>query len=153
MTDRRPNPAISPSNDGGRRNENVVDLLGQLTQQGAHLAEEQLHLMRAEVREAEHDVKQAVGAMAGAAVVGVAALGVLLMALSYLLADAIDNTGLATLIVGVLAMIVAAILYSGARKKLSTTNLRPERTIHTVQDTPDAVTGNMPNTGGTHAHH
>ena len=56
-------------------------------------------------------------------------------------------------IVGVLAMIVAAILYSGARKKLSTTNLRPERTIHTVQDTPDAVTGNMPNTGGTHAHH
>ena len=146
-------PSMNPAGDGRRRDDNVVDLLGRLTQEGAHLAEEQMHLLQAEVREAAHDVKQAVGAIAGAAVVGIAALGVLLMALSYLLGDAIDNTGLATLIVGVLAMIVAGILYAGARKKLRTTHLRPERTIHTAQDTPDAVTGHMPNTGGTHGHH
>ena len=153
MNDQRPDPAITRSGDGARRDDNVVDLLGRLTQQGTHLAEEQLHLLQAEVREAAHDVKQAVGAMAGAAVVGIAALGVLLMALSYLLGDAIDNTGLATLIVGVLAAIVAGILFAGARKKLRTANLKPERTIETARDTPDAVTGRMPNTGGTNAHH
>lgn len=146
-------PEMNRSGDGARSDDNVVDLLGRLTQQGAHLAEEQLHLLQAEVREAAHDVKQAVGAIAGAAAVGIAALGVLLMGLAYLLGDAIDNTGLATLIVGVLAAIIAAILFAGARKKLRAANLKPERTIHTAQDTPDAVTGHMPSTGGTHAHH
>lgn len=72
---------------------NAIDLLGRLTRQGAHLAEEQVHLMQAEVSEATNDIKQAVGAMAGAAVVGIAGLGVLLMGFAYLLGDLIESTG------------------------------------------------------------
>src|SRR3546814_3325854 len=68
-------------------------------------------------------------AFRSAAVVGVAGFGVLLMALSFLLGDAIDNLGLATLIVAVVALIVAAILYTGARKKMAAANLKPERSI------------------------
>src|SRR3546814_1010770 len=76
--------------------------------------------------------------MLGAAVVGVAGFGVLLMALSFLLGDAIDNLGLATLIVAVVALIVAAILYAGARKKMAAANLKPERSIRTMERTPAA---------------
>src|SRR3546814_12510899 len=87
--------------------------------------------------------------MLGAAVVVVAGFGVLLMARSFLLCDAIDNLGLATLIVAVVALIVAAILYAGARKKMAAANLKPERSIRTMERTPAAATGNLTDTGAT----
>lgn len=140
-------PRVSPPRPRPSSEENPVDLVRQLTSQGAHLAQEQVHLMQAEMREAVTDLKQSVGAMVGAAVVGIAGLGVTLMALAYLLGDAIDDLGLGTLIVGVVTLIIAAILYSAGRKKMQTDNLKPERTIRTVKDDPAAVTGNMPRTG------
>jgi hypothetical protein len=133
--------------DGG----NIVDLISRLTQQGAHLAQEQVSLVQAEMREGVNDIKEAVAALLGAAVVGIAALGVLLMGAGYLLGDAIDNVGLGILIVGIVAAIIAAIMFASARKKVSAANLKPERTIRTAGDTPEAVTGHMSNTGGTHA--
>ncbi|WP_305095677.1 phage holin family protein [Croceibacterium aestuarii] len=123
--------------------DNIVDLVGRLTRQGAHLAEEQVSLMQAEVREATTDVKQAVGALAGAAVVGIAGLGVTLMGLAYLVGDWIENVWLGTLIVGAITLIVAAIMYSSGKSKMRATHLKPERTIRTAEDTPDAVTGDM----------
>ncbi len=125
--------------------DNLVDLVSRLTRQGAHLAEEQVSLMQAEVREATTDVKQAVGALAGAAVVGISGLGVTLMGLAYLVGDWIENVWLGTLIVGVITLIVAAIMYSSGKSKMRTANLKPDRTIRTAEDTPDAVTGNMTN--------
>src|SRR5687767_3564009 len=101
-----PRAAGSASGDS-----NIVDLLKQLAGQGSHLAEQQLTLIKAEIREATTDIKTAVGGMVGAAVVGIAGLGVVLMALAYLLADAIDNLGLATLIVGLAALALAYVLY------------------------------------------
>jgi len=149
MNDQPLNPAMSSGGGRGRGpgDENVVDLLSRLTSQGAHLAQEQVSLMQAEMRQAVSDIKQAVAAFAGAAVVGIAGLGVLLMGLGYLLGDALDNIGLGILIVGVLALIVAAIMAAGARKKIAAANLTPTRTIRTVEDTPDAVTGHF-NSGG-----
>ena len=126
--------------------DNVVDLLGKLTRQGAHLAEEQVSLMQAEVRESATEVKQAVGAMAGAAVVGISGLGVTLMGLAYLLGDLIDNTWLGTLIVGVVTLIIAAIMYSSGKSKMNSTHLKPDRSIRTIEDTPDAATGRMTST-------
>ena len=79
--------------------------------------------------------------------VGIAGLGVLLMGLAYLLGDAIDNLGLGTLIVGVITLIIAGILFMGARKKLAATNLSPQRSIETVERTPDAATGNLTGPG------
>ena len=126
--------------------DNVVDLIGKLTRQGAHLAEEQVSLMQAEVREAATDVKQAVGAMAGAAVVGISGLGVTLMGLAFLVGAWIENVWLGTLIVGVVTLVIAAIMYSSGKSKMRTSHLKPDRTIRTVKDDPDAVTGNMTNT-------
>jgi hypothetical protein len=123
--------------------ENLVDLVRQLTQQGSHLAEQQLALIKAEIRESADDVKAGLGSMVGAAVFGIAGLGVLLMGIAYLLGDAIDNAGLATLIVGIVTLIVAAIMYSAARKKMSAANLSPDRTRRTLERTPEAATGNL----------
>lgn len=152
MSDAPRSPATGPASGDTPRNQggdhNIVDLVGRLTQQGAHLAREQVSLMQAEVREAAHDVKVAVSAMATAAVFGIAGLGVLLMGIAYLVADIIDSLALGTIIVGAITLVIAAILYAGARKKVDSTNLKPDRTLHTISDTPAAVTGDIPNSGG-----
>lgn len=123
--------------------DNVVDLLRDLVGQGTHLADQQLSLIKAEVRESAADVKIAVGGVAGAAVVGIAGLGVVLMGLAYLLAEAIGNVGLATLIVGAVTLVLAYVLYRGAASKMSATSLTPDRTERTLKRTPDAVRGDL----------
>ena len=123
--------------------ENVVDLVRQLAGQGSHLAEQQLSLVKAEIREATTDLKAAVGAMAGAAVVGIAGLGVVLMGLAYLLGDAIENVGLGTLIVGIAALVIAYLLYAAGSKKLGAAHLSPERSQRTLARTPDIARGDL----------
>lgn len=135
--DRVQQPAPSSGGD------NVVDLLRELVGQGSHLADQQLKLIKAEVRESASDVKVAVSGMIGSAVVGISGLGVLLMGLAYLLADAIDDLGLATLIVGAVTLLVAFILYRSASAKLSAVSLTPDRSQQTLQRTSDAVRGEL----------
>lgn len=129
-----------PARGGG---DNVVDLLRDLIGQGTHLAEQQLSLIKAEVRESTAEVKTAAGAFVGAAVVGIAGLGVVLMGLAYLLGDAIENVGLATVIVGIAALVLAYVLYRSASAKMSATSLAPDRSQRTLQRTPDAVRGDL----------
>lgn len=132
-------------NDG--RETNVVDLIGHLTRQSAHLAQEQVNLVQAEMREAATDIKEAVGALLGAAVLGIAGLGVTLMGIAYVIGDAIGDRDLATLLVGIVVLIIAAILYFSARKKMDASHLKPTRTINTAERTPEAFTGDDHKTG------
>lgn len=136
----RPSGQSPPAGGGG---DNIVDLVRQLAGQGSHLAEQQLSLVKAEMRETTTDLKTAIGAMAGAAVVGIAGLGVTLMGLAYLLAQAIDNLGFATLIVGVATLVLAFVLYSGASRKMSNAHLAPERSQRTLERTPDIARGDL----------
>jgi predicted lipid-binding transport protein (Tim44 family) len=119
--------------------DNIVDLLRDLVNQGTHLADQQLSLIKAEVRESAADIKTAIGGLLGAAVVGIAGLGVLLMGLAYLLAGAIEDLGLATVIVGAVTLLLAFILYRVAASKMAAANLAPERTQRTLQRTPEVV--------------
>jgi len=122
----------------------VVDLLKRLTDQGSQLAQQQVALVRAEVNDSVTGLKVAVGAMIGAAVVGIAGLGVLLMALAYLLDEATDlSMGLSTLIVGLATLILAFVLYKSGASKMSATELAPHRTQETLGRTPQAAAGNL----------
>lgn len=125
------------------QSDNIVDLLRDLVNQGTHLADQQLSLIKAEVRESATDIKAAAAGLIGAAVVGISGLGVLLMGLAYVLADAIDNLGLATLIVGAVTLVLAFILYRSAAAKMNATHIAPDRTQRTLQRTPDAVRGEL----------
>lgn len=128
--------AVQPDDD-------IPSLLRALVGQGSHLAEQQLALLKAEVRASAENLKMAVSAVIGAAVVGIAGLGVLLMGLAYLLADAINHLGLATLIVGIVSLAIAFILYRSAMAKMRATDLAPERTQHTLERTPAALRGDL----------
>ena len=123
--------------------DNIVDLVKQLAGQGSHLAEQQLSLVKAEIRQATTDLKVAIGSMIGAAVVGIAGLGVVLMGLAYLLAGAIDNLGLATLIVGAATLVLAYLLYHAGSKKMSNAHLIPERSQRTLERTTEIARGDL----------
>jgi uncharacterized membrane protein YqjE len=123
--------------------DNVVELVKRLSQQGTHLAQEQLNLVKAEMREAVADLKRSIVTLLAAAVLGISGLGVTLMGIAYLLGDAIDDRDLATLLVGVTVLIIALALFAAGRKKLAASNLKPARTIDTAERIPDAVTGNL----------
>jgi hypothetical protein len=131
--------SAKPTAAGG--GDNILDLLRDLVNQGTHLADQQLSLIKAEVRESASDVKTAVGSLLGAAVVGIAGLGVLLMGLAYVLAAAINDLGLATVIVGAVTLVLAFIMYRIAVGKMNATHLAPERTQRTLQRTPEVVRG------------
>ena len=135
---RSPNPEST-----AQGNDNIVDLLRQLAGQGSHLADQQLTLIKAEIRESAADVKEAVGGMLGAAVVGIAGLGVTLMGIAYLLADAIESLGFGTLIVGIAALAVAYALYRSAASKMSSAHLAPDRSQRTLERTPDVARGTL----------
>jgi hypothetical protein len=144
----KPQPGTATRTDG--EDHNIVDLVGRLTQQGAHLAREQVSLMQAEVREAVHEIKTAVGAMAAAAVFGIAGLGVLLMGIAYLVGAALENVALGTILVGAATLVIAGILYASGKKKAEAANLKPDRSIDTIADTPAAATGDIHHSGGRH---
>ena len=140
---RKPSRSTRQSPQASGDGDNIVDLVRQLAGQGSHLAEQQLSLVKAEIREATTEVKTAVGGMAGAAVVGIAGLGVTLMGLAYLLAGVIENLGLATLIVGLATLVLGYVLYSAASKKMSSAHLAPDRSQRTLERTPDIARGDL----------
>lgn len=147
MNDKPRTPSSTPRPDGAPEDRNIVDLVGRLTQQGAHLARAQVSLMQAEVREAAQDIKAAVAAMAIAAVVGIAGLGVLLMGIAFYVSRALDDLPLGTTLVGAVTLVVALVLYLVGRSKADAAHLKPERTLETIADTPAAATGELHHNG------
>lgn len=121
--------------------ESIAELLRRLADQGSHLAQQQAKLIEAEVRSSFTDLKEAVGAMAGAAVVGIAGLGVLLMGISFLLAEFMD-LWLATLLVAAATLAGAYAMFAGGRKKLQSSALSADRSRRTLERAPDAISGN-----------
>ena len=128
--------------DQSERRETIPDLIRQLTEQGAHLAQQQANLVQAEIRSGVSDMKAAGGAMAGAAVVGLAGLGVTLMGVAYLLAEAME-LWLATLIVGLVTLGLAYAMFAAGKKKLQSGSLSVDRSRRTIERAPSAISGNQ----------
>ena len=120
--------------------DSIPGLLKQLMEQGSHLAAQQLKLVETEIRSGIDDLKTLAGAMAGAAVLGLAGLGVLLMGVAYLLAEAMP-LWLATMIVAAVALGGAYAMFAAAQKKLQASSLNVDRTKRTLERAPTAMSG------------
>jgi Putative Actinobacterial Holin-X, holin superfamily III len=127
---------------GLQENQSIPELLRDLVGQGGHLAEQQTRLVQAEVRSAAKQMTAAVGAMAGAGVVAIAALGVFLMGLSFLLGRVMPLWA-ATLIVAVATMAVAYAMFAAGKRKIAhNDSLSMDRSRHTMERAPGAISGN-----------
>ena len=121
--------------------EGVPELVRRLADQGSRLAQQQVQLVEAEIRSGIADLKASAGAMAGAAVLGLAGLGVTLMGLAFLLSEAMPLWA-ATLIVGVATLGIAYLMFASRKGKLESSSLELERSRHTIERAPGAISGN-----------
>lgn len=121
-------------------NESIGELVTRLARQSSELAQKQVDLVKAEVRSGVTELQEAAGAMAGAAILGLAGLGVTLMGIAFLLSEAM-SLWLATLIVGIATLLGAYAMFAAGRAKLHSKSIDAERTRRTLERAPEAVTG------------
>jgi hypothetical protein len=118
----------------------VGQLIGEVTSDLSTLLRQELELAKAEVKQEATKSGKAVGLLGGAGFAGYMVALFLSIALWWGLANVMDE-GWAALIVAALWAVIAAVLASVGRKRLRAVNPKPERTIQTIKEVPDALKG------------
>ena len=118
----------------------VGELIGDLTRDLSTLMRQELELAKAEVKQEAVKTGRAASMLGGA---GLASYTVLLF-LSFALAVGLGqvmNVARAMLIVAGIWALAAAVLYSAGRRQLRQVHPKPERTVETLKEVPDAMRG------------
>lgn len=123
----------------------VGDLIGNVTRDLSTLMRQELALAQAEVKQEVSKTAKGAGALSGAAVAGYFVLLFLSIALWAGLSNVMDP-GWAALIVAVLWAAIGGVLFAVGRSKLRQVNPKPERTVDTLSNVPEALKGQR---GGT----
>jgi hypothetical protein len=108
-------------------------LLGDLSENIATLFRKEIQFARAETSEKITQVGVAIGAIAGGAILALAALIILLQALVIGLTEAGIPAGWSALIVGVVVAVIAYILIHKGTNDLKAGNLAPDRTMSSLR--------------------
>jgi len=118
----------------------VGELIGEVSSDLSTLMRQELALAKAEVKAEATKTGKAAGMLGGA---GFAVYMVALftsIALWWALANGMDE-GWAALVVAALWAVVGAVLYSLGRSRLKSVHPKPERTVQTLKEVPDALKG------------
>lgn len=118
----------------------VGDLIGNVTRDLSTLMRQELALAQAEIKQEAVTTGKAAGSLVGAGFAGWFVLLFLSLALWGGLTNVMDS-GWAGLIVAVLWAVIAAVLFVTGRSKLRDINPKPERTIDTLSNVPEALKG------------
>jgi Putative Actinobacterial Holin-X, holin superfamily III len=111
----------------------LKDLFGDLTQSVATLFRKEIELARAETSEKVNQALVATGSIAAGAIIGLAALIVLLQALVIALTNLGLAPALSSLIVGGAVAIIALILLYKGMSDLKASSLAPTRTVESLR--------------------
>ncbi len=122
----------------------LKDLLADLTESITTLFRKEIQLVRAETSEKVTQVAVAIGAIAGGAVLALAALIVLLQALVIAITEAGVPAGWAALIVGVVVAIIAYVLIHKGTSDLKGSSLAPSRTMDSLRRDTQVVKEQAP---------
>jgi hypothetical protein len=118
----------------------VGDLIGEVTSDLTTLMRQELDLAKAEVKQEVTTAGKAAGMLGAAGFAGYMVALFLSLALWWALANGMDE-GWAALVVAAIWGVVAAVLAVLGRSRLRQVNPKPERTVQTLQQVPDALKG------------
>jgi len=121
-------------------NTSVGELISEVTTDLSTLMRQELELAKVELKQEATKTGKAAGMLGGAGYAGHMTVLFLSIALWWALGNAMGR-GWAALIVAVLWGIAAAVLFSTGRKKMRDVNPKPERTVQTLKEVPDALKG------------
>jgi hypothetical protein len=119
----------------------VGELIGEVSNDLSTLMRQELALAKAEVKAEATTAGKAAGMLGGAGFAGYMVALFASIALWWALANGMDE-GWAALIVAALWAVVGAVLYSLGRSRLKSVHPKPERTVQTLKEVPDALKGN-----------
>lgn len=139
-TPRATGGAIPAPGEGssGIENVSVGELLGDISRDLSTLLRQELALAKVEMKQEAAKAGKGAGMLGGAGFAGYMVLLFLSFALWWALANTMDQ-GWAALIVAVVWAVVGAVLFATGRKRLREMNPKPERTVDTLKQVPDAL--------------
>ncbi len=141
MTQPRQEPGTLPGATGQDISAaSVGDLLGRVTQDLSTLMRQEFELAKAELRQEITKSGKAAGMFGGAGFAGYMVLLFGSIAAWWGLANVMDQ-GWAALIVAAVWAVIGAVLYTAGRDRMKRVNPKPERTVETVRELPDALKG------------
>ncbi|HEY2272323.1 MAG TPA: phage holin family protein [Jatrophihabitantaceae bacterium] len=120
------------------RSASVGELIGEVSRDLSTLMRQELELAKAEVKVEVAKTAKGAGMLSGAGFAGYMVLLFLSFALWWGLANAMD-TGLAALIVALIWIVIGAVLFVLGRSTLRKVHPKPERTVQTMSEVPDAL--------------
>jgi hypothetical protein len=137
-----PTNAAPTAAAGGRAPEDagIGELVGNISRDLSTLMRQELELAKAELKAEATKTGKGAGMYAGAGFAGYLTVLFLSIALWWGLSNVMDQSW-AALIVAVIWAIIAAVLYTNGRKNMRTVHPKPERTVETVKQVPDALKG------------
>lgn len=121
-------------------NESVGQLLSVVTQDLSTLMRQEVALAKAEMKAEVSKVGKSAGMLGGAGFAGYMVALFLSIALWWGLANVMDQSWAALITAAVWALI-GAVLFTTGRSALRTVNPKPERTVETVKQVPEAFKG------------
>ncbi|MDQ2748517.1 MAG: phage holin family protein [Pseudonocardiales bacterium] len=137
-------PSAEPTVGYHRTNDvgsaSVGELITDVSRDLSTLMRQELELAKAEMKAEVGKTGKAAGMLGGAGLAGYMVLLFLSISLWWGLSNVMDQ-GWAALIVAVIWAVIGAILYTTGRSTLRTVNPKPERTVDTVKQVPDALKG------------
>jgi len=119
----------------------VGALISEVTSDLSTLMRQELELAKAELKVEAAKTGKAAGMLGSAGFAGYMLVLFLSIALWWGLGNLLDGYALGALIVAVLWGIAAAVLFSIGRKRMKDVNPKPERTVQTLKEVPDALKG------------
>lgn len=145
MTEMREDYAADGFTAGATDGQHVTDssvgqLIGEVTTDLSNLMRQELELAKAEVKAEVAKSGKAAGMFGGAGLAGYMVALFLSIALWWGLANGMDE-GWAALIVAVLWAVIGAVLAMLGRNKMREVHPKPERTVQTLKEVPDALKG------------
>ena len=137
-TDSPPRVVHAADEDVSQRS--VGSLISEVTTDLSTLMRQELDLAKAEMKEEATKTGKAAGMMGGAALAGYMVALFVSIAAWWALSNGMDEAW-AALIVAAVWAVVGAILFVSGRKKLREVRPKPERTVDTLKEVPDALKG------------
>lgn len=123
------NPRVYPTSEP-----TLGELITSLSDDFTKLIRNEIRLARVETMEAVSTASRGAGMLAAGGMVAYAGLILVLIALSILLGQALENYWLSTLIVGAVVLIIGAVLLFSGKSALQKVNVTPEKTIETLKE-------------------
>jgi Putative Actinobacterial Holin-X, holin superfamily III len=118
----------------------IGELVGSITKDLSTLIRQELDLAKAEVKQEAAKTGKAAGMLGAAGFAGYMVLLFGSIAVWWGLANVMDQ-GWAALIVAVLWAIIGAVTFVIGRRQFREVNPKPEQTVETVKELPDALKG------------